>query len=95
VQTKGTRCEIPLAAYSYERSSFCLSVIGALYEQSVSAGGEKRGEITSEAGGSGHRKSNSYTQAPPNADLRTREYLTEAEVERLLKVTEANRWAYR
>jgi hypothetical protein len=32
---------------------------------------------------------------PPNADLRTREYLTEAEVERLLKVTEANRWAYR
>ena len=28
----------------------------------------------------------------PNADLRTREYLTEAEVERLLKATKANRW---
>ena len=32
---------------------------------------------------------------PPNADLRTREYLTEAEVERLLRATKANRWAHR
>ena len=31
----------------------------------------------------------------PNADLRTREYLTEAEVERLLKATRGNRWAHR
>jgi integrase len=31
----------------------------------------------------------------PNADLRTREYLTEAEVERLLKATKANRWGHR
>jgi len=31
----------------------------------------------------------------PNADLRTREYLTEAEVERLLKATRANRWGHR
>ena len=31
----------------------------------------------------------------PNADLRTREYLTEAEVERLLKAARANRWALR
>jgi type 1 fimbriae regulatory protein FimB/type 1 fimbriae regulatory protein FimE len=31
----------------------------------------------------------------PNADLRTREYLTEAEVERLLKATRSNRWAHR
>jgi type 1 fimbriae regulatory protein FimB/type 1 fimbriae regulatory protein FimE len=30
-----------------------------------------------------------------NADLRSREYLTEAEVERLLKATKANRWAHR
>jgi type 1 fimbriae regulatory protein FimB/type 1 fimbriae regulatory protein FimE len=30
-----------------------------------------------------------------NADLRTREYLTEAEVERLLKATRGNRWAHR
>jgi integrase len=31
----------------------------------------------------------------PNADLRTREYLTEAEIERLLKATKGNRWAHR
>jgi type 1 fimbriae regulatory protein FimB/type 1 fimbriae regulatory protein FimE len=31
----------------------------------------------------------------PNADLRTREYLTEAEVERLLKATKGNRWSRR
>jgi integrase len=31
----------------------------------------------------------------PNADLRTREYLTEAEVERLLAATKGNRWALR
>ena len=31
----------------------------------------------------------------PNADLRTREYLTEVEVERLLRATKGNRWAYR
>jgi type 1 fimbriae regulatory protein FimB/type 1 fimbriae regulatory protein FimE len=32
---------------------------------------------------------------PPNAVLRTREYLTEVEVERLLKGTKGNRWAHR
>ena len=32
---------------------------------------------------------------PPNADLRTREYLTEAEVQRLLKATRGNRWGHR
>ena len=31
----------------------------------------------------------------PNADLRTREHLTEAEVERLLKATKGNRWGHR
>ena len=31
----------------------------------------------------------------PNADLRTREYLTEAEVERLMKVARGNRWGHR
>ncbi len=30
---------------------------------------------------------------PPNADLRTREYLTEAEVERLMKAATRNRGA--
>ena len=32
---------------------------------------------------------------PPSADLHTREYLTEAEVERLLRATRSNRWALR
>jgi integrase len=32
---------------------------------------------------------------PLNAALRTREYLTETEVERLLKATRGNRWAHR
>ena len=31
----------------------------------------------------------------PNADLRTREYLTEAEIERLLSATKANRGSHR
>ncbi len=34
-------------------------------------------------------------QRPPNADLRTREYLTETEVERLMTTTEKNRWGHR
>jgi type 1 fimbriae regulatory protein FimB/type 1 fimbriae regulatory protein FimE len=32
---------------------------------------------------------------PSNADLRTREYLTEAEVERLMKAATRNRWGHR
>ena len=32
---------------------------------------------------------------PSNADLRTREYLTEAEVERLMKAANGNRWGHR
>jgi site-specific recombinase XerD len=32
---------------------------------------------------------------PPNADLRTREYLTETEVERLMTAARKNRWGHR
>ena len=32
---------------------------------------------------------------PPNGDLRTREYLTEAEVERLMNAGKENRWGHR
>ena len=32
---------------------------------------------------------------PPNSDLRTREYLTEAEVERLIEAAKGNRWGHR
>ena len=31
----------------------------------------------------------------PNAELRTREYLTEAEVERLMAAAKGNRWGHR
>jgi integrase len=31
----------------------------------------------------------------PNGDIRTREYLTEAEVERLMSATKGNRWGHR
>jgi type 1 fimbriae regulatory protein FimB/type 1 fimbriae regulatory protein FimE len=31
----------------------------------------------------------------PNSDLRTREYLTEAEVERLMAAARRNRWGHR
>jgi integrase len=34
-------------------------------------------------------------QRPPNADLRTREYLTEAEVEHLMDAARKNRWGHR
>jgi site-specific recombinase XerD len=32
---------------------------------------------------------------PPNGDLRTREFLTEAEVERLMNAAKRNRWGHR
>jgi site-specific recombinase XerD len=35
------------------------------------------------------------TVMPPNSELRSREYLTEAEVERLMKAARANRWGHR
>ena len=85
-----------------------LFVFGSLCEQSACARDEIRGEITSPGGHTNHRKLNSYTEAPSHrvgrpfqnrrsneADLRTREYLTTAEVERLLKATKGNRWSHR
>jgi hypothetical protein len=62
-----------------------------LPEQSYYADSEIRGEITSQDGDAGLRKTNSYIEASPNVDLRTREYLTEAEVERLLSASKGNR----
>jgi integrase len=32
---------------------------------------------------------------PPNDDLRTREYLTEAEIERIMEAAKGNRWGHR
>ena len=42
------------------------------------------------------RKSNSHTpKRPPNAELRTREYLTDAEVDRLIEAAKGNRHGHR
>jgi type 1 fimbriae regulatory protein FimB/type 1 fimbriae regulatory protein FimE len=35
------------------------------------------------------------SRRPPNADLRTREYLTESEVERIMTAARENRWGHR
>ncbi len=51
---------------------------------------------TPHAGDARHRKPNSYVpQRRPNADLRTREHLTEAEVQRLMDAARKNRWGHR
>ncbi len=44
------------------------------------------------AGHASHRKPDSHAEAAPNADLRTREYLTEAEIEKLMEAAKGNRW---
>jgi hypothetical protein len=45
---------------------------------------ETYGQTPPQAGHASHRKPNSYAAPRPNADLRTREFLTEAEVGRLI-----------
>ena len=45
--------------------------------------------------GANHPKENSCAGALPNADYRTREYLTEKEVERLMKAAGGNRHGHR
>ena len=51
---------------------------------------------TPQAGHASHRKSNSYPQAcSPTASCAPREYLTEAEVERLMNAARKNRWGHR
>lgn len=47
------------------------------------------------AGQASDRKSNSRPSRPLNKVLRTREYLTEAEVERLMTAAKGNRWGHR
>jgi type 1 fimbriae regulatory protein FimB/type 1 fimbriae regulatory protein FimE len=42
-----------------------------------------------------HRKTNSCPSTQANAELRTREYLTEAEIEKLMKVARDNRYGHR
>jgi hypothetical protein len=50
-------------------------------------------QVASQACHSRHRKSNSCTEAEvPNAELRTREYLTDAEVGGLIEAAKGNRY---
>jgi integrase len=53
------------------------------------------GKIAPPIGRADHRKTNSCAEAPRNADVRTREYLTEGEVQRLMDAAKGNRWGHR
>ena len=66
------------------------------YTNSQSCGErETHGKNAPQAGHASHRKTNSRAQTPPNGKLRTREYLTEAEVEWLLEAAKGNRYGHR
>jgi site-specific recombinase XerC len=56
---------------------------------------ETYGQTTSLAGHASHRFTNSYAQEASQRNLRTREHLTEAEVERLMEATKRNRYGQR
>jgi site-specific recombinase XerD len=56
---------------------------------------EFRGKKASAAGHANHCNRTVAPKRPPNKDLRTREHLTEAEVERLIKATQDNRYSHR
>jgi type 1 fimbriae regulatory protein FimB/type 1 fimbriae regulatory protein FimE len=52
-------------------------------------------EVTPEAGHTNHLNRTVAAKRRPNADLGTREYLTEAEIERLMIAAKKNRWGHR
>jgi len=57
--------------------------------------GQTHGENALAAGHASHLLRTVTPRRPPNSDLRTREHLTEAEVERLIKATGDNRYGHR
>ena len=66
------------------------------YTNSQSCGKrETHGQVAPQAGHASHRKTNNRAQTPPNGKLRTREYLTEAEVEWLMEAAQGNRYGHR
>jgi hypothetical protein len=69
--------------------------VGLLFEQPICRGIDCLGEIASQAGRANHRKPNSYTEATPDAELRSREYLMEAEVAKLIDAAKGNRYGHR
>jgi type 1 fimbriae regulatory protein FimB/type 1 fimbriae regulatory protein FimE len=56
---------------------------------------ETYGKIAPQAGDANHQKRTVIPRRRRNGDLRTREYLTEAEVERLMKAATGNRHGHR
>jgi integrase len=57
--------------------------------------GNSHGYSALGAGRSSHRQANNCPWAPPNRELRIREYLTEPEVERLIEAAKDNRRGHR
>jgi hypothetical protein len=57
--------------------------------------GEIQGKNALAADHASHLKRTVGPKRRPNGDLRTREHLTEAEVERLIKATRDNRYGHR
>jgi integrase len=69
---------------------------GLLFEQLSCMGTESDGETAPHVCRAGHRKTNSYhATAGPNSELRSREYLTDTEVSRLMEAAKGNRYAHR
>ena len=66
-----------------------------LFEQFLPAGGNFHGRTAPQTGLPTTVNRTVRPKRPHNADLRTREYLTEAEVERLMEVVRGNRWGHR
>ena len=57
--------------------------------------GGNHDECAPEAGHAGSVKRTVTPRRPPNSDIRTREYLTEAELEKLMNAAKGNRYGHR
>ena len=68
-----------------------LSRESSLSEQSWDCEGQTLAESTPKVGHASRLKRTVRLKRPPNRDLRTREYLTEVEVERLIAAAKHNR----
>src|SRR5262249_5410649 len=66
-----------------------------MYGQIAAREVETHGKITPQAGHANRQKRTDAPRRRRNGDLRTREYLTEAEVERLMKAATGNRHGHR
>ena len=74
---------------------FALSQVGAMLGTSINALGVSHDKSASQIGVAEHLNGTVPPKRPTNADLRAREYLTEAEIERLIKAARTGRYAQR